>query len=146
MVSPKEPQQDLQALVERMQHLKAEHTPLLTKIEADPGMSSDVRRALLDHLNQEEDELAAQIAVLSPGAPAKLRPAGRGSTAAPSEPRLRDPKSPAVAGRGLTVGSLRKDAARPGSLPGVAPHAPAKDASGASGSLRRGTVGSLRRR
>ncbi len=107
---------ELSELVQRMQHLKAEHTPLLTQIEGDPGMSADVRQALLAHLNEEEEELIAQIALLSPTAaarataqrtvPGSSRPAGLtvGSLRQPvvrAWPRM--PRSPAVAGASAPV-------------------------------------------
>jgi hypothetical protein len=69
-----------------MDHLKEEHRALAEVIGSDPGMSPRTRKALLDHLLEEEEELAARIAAASPkGAPA--RSAARRS--------------------GLTVGSLR---------------------------------------
>ena len=46
MASEPKSASELSELVQRMQHLKAEHTPLLTQIEGDRGMSSDVRQAL----------------------------------------------------------------------------------------------------
>ncbi len=79
---------DLEQLVAQMVHLQQEHKELASVIGADPGMSPGTRKALMDHLTEEEDELAAKIAAMKPAA-------GQRSEAAPR----------------LTVGSLRADAA-----------------------------------
>jgi hypothetical protein len=125
------PPSDLQALILRMRHLKAEHAPILGQIQADRGMSPRVRSVLLEHLGQEEDELAAEIARLSPSKAVEFRssvpaPAGR------------------MAGGQLTVGSLRVER-RDGRMRAArAPSPFSNPPAGAAGA--RGTIGSLRRR
>jgi hypothetical protein len=127
---------ELSELVQRMQHLKTEHTPLLTQIEGDPGMSSDVRRALVSHLNEEEEELIAKIALISP--PAAARAAANRTVLAPK-----------TAPGGLTVGSLRQPVVRawPRMPRGpAASHAPSSASVGSASRRSTTTVGSLRRR
>jgi hypothetical protein len=121
---------DLEELVSRMQHLKAEHGPILSQIQEDQGMSPRVRSVLLEHLGQEEAELMAEIAQLSPSKAAEFR-AGT--------PR----PAPSAAPGHLTVGSLREGPrpARAASAPSSLPKAPTRGA-GPKGM----SVGSLRRR
>jgi hypothetical protein len=67
---------DLTLLVQQMRHLKQEHRELLGLIAADPDMAPETRKALLDHLMQEEDELVEKIAAAASAAsgerPARL--------------------------------------------------------------------------
>lgn len=57
----------LQAAIEKLASAKAEHRAILQKIAADPGMSPDTRRTLIEHLWQEEDEHVRRIAALAGG-------------------------------------------------------------------------------
>ena len=68
--------------------LKAEHGPLISQIAGDPGMAPQLRRALIDHIYEEEDEKMRTISAL------------RGAGGPASSPDL-PPQT------GLTVGSLR---------------------------------------
>ncbi|HEY6556805.1 MAG TPA: hypothetical protein VI072_06015 [Polyangiaceae bacterium] len=150
MATQKPAQGELAELLTRMQHLQAEHTPLLDKIEADAGMSRDVRSALVEHLNQEEDELRAKIALLSPGSAARnarerrALPGDRESRAdAPASGRATS------AGARLTIGSLRCE--RVPLTPRTRASAAASATRAApvpvpSGSGARSSIGSLRRR
>jgi hypothetical protein len=150
MATQKPAQGELAELLTRMQHLQAEHTPLLDRIEADAGMSRDVRSALVEHLNQEEDELRAKIALLSPGSAARfigerrVLPGDRESQAvAPASGRATS------AGPRLTVGSLRRE--RVPLTPRTRASAAASATRAApvpvpSGSAARSSIGSLRRR
>ncbi len=136
---------ELRELVLRMQHLQAEHTPLLDKIQGDAGMSVDVRSALVEHLNEEEDELRAKIALLSPTAALRT---GRGAPPAAGESRLAPPRAASGAGGRLTVGCLRREPAPfgpRGRAPG-APHTEASPVQKPAGSAARCSIGSLRRR
>ena len=140
---------ELADLVARMQHLQAEHTPLLDKIQGDAGMSRDVRSALVEHLNQEEDELRAKIALLSP-ATAERVTAPRTGLPQAREPRaaLAPPRAASSGGARLTVGSLRREPPSlgpRGRAPG-APHTAALPAQKPAGSAARCSIGSLRRR
>ena len=110
--------------VARLQSLRAEHSPLLSQIAGDPGMTPATRLALLEHLRQEEDERLAQIAALA------------GASRAASAPAGTTPPPPAPSS-GLTVGSLRSPVTGGGSLRASA--AAPRVAGG-------GTVGSLRSR
>jgi hypothetical protein len=150
MATQKPAQAELAELLARMQHLQAEHTPLLDKIEADAGMSRDVRSALVEHLNQEEDELRAKIALLSPGSAARFAGERRALTG-DRESRAAAPASASAtsAGARLTVGSLRRERAL------LTPRTRASAAASAtrvapvpvsSGSAARSSIGSLRRR
>ncbi len=76
-----------------MLQLREEHKPILDRITADPGMEPQTRLALVQHLQEEEDERLAQIARLAAVARSAPAPA-------------RAPES-APAPRGLTVGVLR---------------------------------------
>ncbi len=129
-----------------MQHLQAEHTPLLDKIQGDAGMSVDVRSALVEHLNQEEDELRAKIALLSP---ATAERTGRASLPGAREgrPALAPPRASGGSGR-LTVGCLRREPAPlgPRGRARGAPHSVASPAQKPAGSAARCSIGSLRRR
>lgn len=71
---------------------KAEHRRILMEIAADPGMSPETRRTLIDHLYSEEDDHMQKIAALAGETPATL---GTEHQA------------------GFTVGSLRVEAAPP---------------------------------
>jgi hypothetical protein len=151
MATQKPAQGELAELLTRMQHLQAEHTPLLDKIRADAGMSRDVRSALVEHLNQEEDELRAKIALLSPGSAPRLA-ADRRALPGERESRAATPAPPGgvtSARARLTVGSLRRErvpltprtraAAEAGATRATPVAAP-------SGSAARSSIGSLRRR
>jgi len=87
----------LRFAVDRMVALRAEHRPILERIVTDAGMEPATRRALIDHLLQEEDEKLAQIQQLSAGAPSGA------AAAAPSG-------AARASGPALTVGSLRVSA------------------------------------
>jgi hypothetical protein len=85
---------EIDGLVAQMQHLKQEHRALADLISGDPGMSASTRKALLEHLLEEEDELALRIAAATTHAP---------SAAGVNRPLHVAPR--------LTVGSLRADSA-----------------------------------
>lgn len=150
MATQKPAQGELAELLTRMQHLQAEHTPLLDKIQADAGMSRDVRSALVEHLNQEEDELRAKIALLSPA----TAPRFVGERRALAGDRDSRPATPAAgpvssAGVRLTVGSLRRE--RVPLTPRTRASAAASATRAAplqtpSGGAARCSIGSLRRR
>ncbi|HMJ16125.1 MAG TPA: hypothetical protein VK524_32145 [Polyangiaceae bacterium] len=134
MATQKPAQTELAELVRRMEHLQAEHTPLLTKIEADAGMSRDVKSALVEHLNQEEDELRTKIAQLSPGTAARIGAGGRAPAERANKPAQVSSTSAGASSAGrLTVGSLRRDSASTRAPSSV----PAKGAGFSVGSLRR---------
>jgi len=141
---------ELGDLVARMQHLKDEHTPLLTKIKADAGMSAEVRAALLEHLNQEEDELAAKIAALSPAMAAEVRRPASASRAVFKAPRFdAKPAATKCSGSLLTVGSLRQQALAPRTYgpPSHANRLPRLPGSASlSAAASRSSIGSLRNR
>jgi hypothetical protein len=119
------PQDDLKAQIDHLRALKEEHAPLLSMIAGDPGMSADVRRALVEHIYEEEDEHMTKLAALTGGGAGSTPPA----PAAAAHPA-------AAPNRGLSVGSLRVDHPSPsptsvGSLRAASPHG------GSVGSLRR---------
>lgn len=149
MATQKSAPGELAELVTRMQHLQAEHTPLLDKIQGDSGMSRDVRSALVDHLNEEEDELRAKITLLSPAAAERVITQRGGLPRAPeTRPALAPPRAASSTCGRLTVGSLRREPA-PLGAPSRAPATPRTGASPVqkpAGSAARCSIGSLRRR
>ncbi len=131
---------ELADLVGRIDHLKQEHGPLLARIEGDRGMAAELRRELLQHLHEEEAEVIARLAAISPETAARYRASGLPqvgltSAASPGTEPAGTPRSR------LTVGSLR-DPAPPG-----APRSRAPSASPAAATTKvaRLSVGSLRR-
>lgn len=78
---------------------KAEHRRILMQIAADPGMTPETRRALIDHLYSEEDEHVQRIASLAgkgPGTVEHLDGFTVGSLRVEGQPPAR-------------LGSLRRD-------------------------------------
>lgn len=120
---------ELHEEIAKLQALKQEHASLLHHIVADAGMNPDLRRHLVEHIHEEEDEHVAKIAALT---------AGQGELGAHAPVSQPAPAAPS----GLTVGSLR-------------PSPPSGEGPGSVGSLRlsapmarggAGSVGSLWRR
>ena len=97
----------LEAMVEKLAETKREHGPILLKIASDPGMSPETRRALVEHVLEEEDEYVAAMSALSVG-----RPAGTINAPTPEPPQR---------GTGLTVGSLRPTPTHPTSVGSLRP-------------------------
>jgi hypothetical protein len=99
----------LRAAVDRMVALRAEHKPILDMIAGDSGMAPETRRALLDHLRQEEDEKLDTISRLTAaeggGGPKPHR--GHADVAVKPSHETRTASGPA------TVGSLRRATAPP---------------------------------
>lgn len=81
----------LQAMVQHLADLKAEHRPIVARIAADAGMEPATRAVLLEHLAEEEDEHVAGLLARASAAP--------------------DTGGPGPGGRPvrLTVGALRPD-------------------------------------
>jgi hypothetical protein len=77
----------LNQAVGKLEQLKAEHAPLLRRIVGDPGMGSDLKQSLVEHIHEEEEEHMQNIAALAAGP----RPSA----------------SPPSARPGLSVGTLR---------------------------------------
>lgn len=148
------PGSELDQLVDRIQHLKQEHAPLVTKISGDHGMSAELRTELLQHLNEEEAEIIAKMAAIAPQVAARYRPSAAGpNVGAPSgagagarAPERQGRPAPERESR-LTVGSLRADAPAVAAVP---PNRAANQPStptGSSASRRAGLpIGSLRSR
>lgn len=146
---------ELDQLVDRIQHLKQEHAPLVSKISGDHGMSADLRSELLQHLNEEEAEIIAKMAAIAPQVAARYRPSAAGpNVGAPSRQvgggssSQRPPRPGVEAESRLTVGSLRADGPVLAAGPSrVAPAPAAPSGSSASVSTRaRLSIGSLRSR
>ena len=136
---------EVSILLERIQHLKHEHAPLLAKIQRDSGMSAALRSELLAHLRDEEAEIITKLAAISPLLAARYRPGAPGpaiavrpSPKAGAAPQAAVPHRAAGADdvQRLTVGSLRAGAAPARST------APARTA----GRQARLSIGSLRSR
>jgi hypothetical protein len=100
-------QDELAVLVARMHHLRSEHDPLLRKIQADAGMSPMVRRALIDHLEQEEADVVRKMAAVAPDIAARYARHALIGAPPPTPPHASEPARP------LTVGSLRPEAGLP---------------------------------
>lgn len=129
---------ELNQLVDRIQHLKQEHAPLVSKIRGDAGMSATLRQELLDHLNEEEAEIITKMKAISPQVASRYRPSAAGT--AVGAPAPSSTVSPRAAHR-LTVGSLRSDLAQ-----GGAPRNPGPSADARSSTRARLAIGSLRHR
>ena len=99
------PDPTLDAAIDSLARVKAEHRPILAQIAGDPGMAPDTRASLIEHLYAEEDEHVAEIQGLL-GAGSGASP---GSTPPPS-PTSSSQDADSVR-RGLTVGSLRAEPA-----------------------------------
>ncbi len=68
----------LQAMVQHLADLKAEHRPIVARIAADAGMEPATRALLVEHLAEEEDEHVAGLlarAAAAPGGEGAGRPA-----------------------------------------------------------------------
>jgi hypothetical protein len=101
---------ELNELVDRIQHLKQEHGPLLDKISGDAGMSAELRRELLDHLEEEEAEVISQMAAIAPQVASRYRPGAAGPAISARIKPLGGPApAPVERESKLTVGSLRPD-------------------------------------
>jgi hypothetical protein len=114
MKTPAEAQQspsgELSQLVDRIQHLKQEHEPLVSKISGDAGMSVELRRELLAHLNEEEAEIITKMAAISPQVASRYRPTAMAGARVSMPLKPHEPQAaPPAPSRGLTVGSLRDD-------------------------------------
>ena len=142
---------EVSILLERIQHLKHEHAPLLAKIQRDSGMSAALRYELLAHLKDEEAEIITKLAAISPVLAARYRPGVPGPVSADKAPPNEDaaPQTAAATRRAaaerdadvqrLTVGSLRAGATQARS---TAPATAARTA----GRQARLSIGSLRPR
>jgi hypothetical protein len=113
----------LSGLVDKISALKREHNPLLQQIMRDPGMSPALRRTLLEHLAEEENEVLTQIAAIAPHMATRYSRSVVGGlrTRREASPPSAVAVKPAVVAMprarsgGLTVGSLRPEASAPAS-------------------------------
>lgn len=82
----------LQDAVSALQNIKSEHRELLDRIAGDEGMAGETRRALIQHVLEEEDEHVQEIQGL-----------------VPREGEAREPDQPVRRAGRLSIGSLRRD-------------------------------------